>query len=1028
MSHRLRTLVGAASTLGLIGVIPIATASAVSAPDDAVFISELHYDNDGTDEGEAIEVFGPAGTDLAGWTLALYNGSTGALYDTDALPASIPDLNSTGYGVVVVAYPPNGIQNGSPDGIALVDDVGTVRQFLSYEGSLTASNGPAAGLQSTDIGVSQPSNTPIGESVQLVGEGACYGALDWAAPAANTFGALGNLTPNPSVPCEDEDDGDPLPPVRINEIHYDNASTDANEAVEVVGPAGSDLTGWSLVRYNGNGGASYGTDSLSGTLADLGNGTGVTVVAYATNGLQNGSPDGIALVDPAGDVVEFLSYEGTMTATGGPAAGLTSTDIGVAESGSTLADQSLQRSDTGSWAGPLCHSFGALNDPDAEEFCPAEFEIYEIQGSGDASPMIGRRAIIDGVVVSDFQNSDQLNGFHVQEIDGDGDPATSDGIFVFEGGSTVDVSVGDVVTVAGRVAEFNGLTEITSVTSVEKDGTAPLPLATEVVLPVANSLEYEAVEGMYVTFPQDLAIGEYFNFDRFGEIVLTFGRQIQPTALVEPGDAANALAAEQALARIMLDDGRSVQNPDPARHPDGAPFTLDNRFRGGDEVTNATGVMDYSFGQYRIQPTQGADYTSVNERTAEHDDVGGNLEVASFNVLNYFQTIDSGPDVCGPAQNLECRGADNATERERQLAKIVAAMDAMDADVLGIIEVENTTGVEAMGDIVDRLNTMNGAGTYAYLDTGTIGSDAIKVGFIYQPARATPVGDYAILDSTVDPRFDDTKSRPALAQTFLGNEGSLVTVAVNHLKSKGSSCASIGDPDAGDGQGNCNQTRTRAAEALADWMENDPTGTGVEASLIIGDLNAYDKEDPIDALREAGYTDLVASFGGEYAYSYVFDGKIGYLDHGLADELLEPRVTGTTVWHINADEPDLIDYDTSFKRDAQDALYAPDPYRSSDHDPVIVGAQYDVDDIIGDMTGIVADLRASGDLNAGQAKALTQKLDQSLVQIQRGNVASADDILGAVEDQLADFVGDGILTPEEVAALLASIGAVRSGL
>jgi uncharacterized protein len=172
--------------------------------------------------------------------------------------------------------------------------------------------------------------------------------------------------------------------------------------------------------------------------------------------------------------------------------------------------------------------------------------------------------------------------------------------------------------------------------------------------------------------------------------------------------------------------------------------------------------------------------------------------------------------------------------------------------------------------------------------------------------------------------------------------GGIFTVAVNHLKSKGSDCNDVGDPDLGDGAGNCNLTRTLAAEALVDWLASDPTGSGDEDFLIIGDLNSYDKEDPIDAILAGSdatddYTDLIYQFLGEDAYSYVFDGQIGYLDHALANAGLIDEVTGVTVWHINADEPDLIDYDMSFKQDAQDAIYAPDAYRSSDHDPVIIG-------------------------------------------------------------------------------------------
>ena len=147
---------------------------------------------------------------------------------------------------------------------------------------------------------------------------------------------------------------------------------------------------------------------------------------------------------------------------------------------------------------------------------------------------------------------------------------------------------------------------------------------------------------------------------------------------------------------------------------------------------------------------------------------------------------------------------------------------ALNADVLGLNEIENTTGVDALTDpqgIVPGVNAMLGAGTYAAIETGVIGTDAIRVGLIYKPAKVTPVGAFKVLTSAVDPRFIDTRSRPALAQTFEENAtGARFTVIVNHLKSKGSACADIGDPDVGDGQGNCNVTRTNAAKALVDWL------------------------------------------------------------------------------------------------------------------------------------------------------------------------------------------------------------------
>lgn len=162
-----------------------------------IFINEIHYENTGTDSGEAIEIAGPAGTDLTGWSIVRYNGATGQVYTTpaadpagsDALSGTIPDLEG-GFGIVRVDYLSNGLQNGAPDGIALVDSVSNVVQFLSYEGTFTATNGPANGLTSTDIGVTEGSSTAVGDSLQLTGTGSTYEDFTWTVPSPNTFGAV----------------------------------------------------------------------------------------------------------------------------------------------------------------------------------------------------------------------------------------------------------------------------------------------------------------------------------------------------------------------------------------------------------------------------------------------------------------------------------------------------------------------------------------------------------------------------------------------------------------------------------------------------------------------------------------------------------------------------------------------------------------------------------------------------------------------------------------------------------------------
>jgi predicted extracellular nuclease len=930
-----------------------ATTAGAQTNDTIVFINEIHYDNTGTDTGEAIEVAGPAGTDLTGWSIVLYNGANGLAYDTDPLSGVIPDQEN-GFGTLFISYPTNGIQNGSPDGLALLDASSNIIQFLSYEGTFTAVDGPAAGMTSTDIGVSQNGSGAVGNSLQLKGSGAVYEDFTWAPEEPNTFGA---------VNTGQSFGGTPAPDLVINEIDYDQPGTDAAEFIEIRnnGDTSVDLTGWALELVNGTGGgaALYSTIDLSGF--NLVAGGYFVVCANAstvancdldvspdTNLIQNGAPDAVGLRFN-GELIDAVSYEGD---TGAPYT--EGSGAGLVDDGAN-ADEGISRCPDGVDTDQNSVDFvltgitpGSENDcapPPPPEDCGDSFTpIYSIQGSGLASPLVGSEVSTEGIVVGDFQENDgdpfdtDLDGFYIQDASGDGDAATSDGIFVFAPGS-IDVSMGDLVRVRGTVTEFFNLTEIGGVNLLLQCPTDNSVTPTDVSLPVTSLDDFEAYEGMLVTFQQSLHISEYFNFDRFGEIVLTTERQFQPTAIFEPGSPQAAqLAQDNLLSRITLDDARSAQNPDPAVHPNGEVFDLDNLFRGGDVVENVTGVMDFRFSLYRIQPTEGADYAAENPRPDQPADVGGNLKVASFNVLNYFTTIDDGQDTCGPTGGLECRGADTPEEFERQRAKIIAALSEINADVVGLIEIENHPGDVPTADLVSGLNDVLGAGTYDYIATGAIGTDAIRQAFIYKPATVSLVGDFAVLDSDefVDPNnTGEPRNRPALAQTFMDNEtGGIFTAVVNHFKSKGSPCGP-GDDDPQ--QGNCNVTRTLTAQVLADWLATDPTGSNDADLLIMGDLNSYDKENPIDVLAANGYTDLVHRFEGELAYSFVFDGQLGYLDYALANADLLDEVTGLTIWHINADEPDLIDYDMTFKQDAQDALFEPNAFRSSDHDPVING-------------------------------------------------------------------------------------------
>ncbi|MBW9109505.1 ExeM/NucH family extracellular endonuclease [Microbacterium ureisolvens] len=722
-----------------------------------------------------------------------------------------------------------------------------------------------------------------------------------------------------------------------------------NKAIEIYNPSTQavDLAaaGYKLqVFFNGGATAGF-TADLTGTVAP----GDVFVFAHASaapailaqadqttaSGLFNGD-DAVALVKgtAAVDVIGQVGADpGTEWGTG-----LTSTadnslrrnaGVGVGDAdGTNPFDPAVE------WSGYATDTFDGLgwhltpSDPDPEPVadCAATpVTIGSVQGSGAASPIQGQDVLIEGVVVGDFQTGG-YDGYYVQDA-GDGDPATSDGIFVYAPGGAA-VNPGDSVSVAGEVAEYYGLTQVVA-GDVEVCATGQaLPTAAELTLP-ATTAQREALEGTYVTLPQNLAIGETFEYGRFGTITLTNGRLDQPTAVVEPGAAANALAAANLENSITLDDGRGSQNPDPALHPDGAVFTLEHSFRSGDLVQNANGVLDYRFDTWGVQPTEGADFTLANARTGVPD-VGGDLKISSFNVLNYFTTID--PTPTNDRDDDRTRGADSEEEFQRQQDKIVAALADIDADVFGLLEIENNgTAVKALAD---ALNAKVGAGTYVPVTTGVIGTDAIATALIYKPSTVTPVGGYQLMTSAVDPTWSDDRHRPGLTQRFAASaSGDEFVVSVNHLKSKGSACAE--SPDLKDGQGNCSASRTAAAKALTNWLNTTVAPDG--RAIVIGDLNSYDHEDSIDAFVAGGFTDLEKQFNGEHAYSYVFDGQLGYLDYALAQPALTADVSGVEAWHINSDEPSLIDYDMSFKQPAQDALYAPDPYRSSDHDPVIVG-------------------------------------------------------------------------------------------
>jgi len=608
--------------------------------------------------------------------------------------------------------------------------------------------------------------------------------------------------------------------------------------------------------------------------------------------------------------------------------------------------------------------------------------IPAIQGSDAASPRVGNTVVTQGVVVGDYEGpGPAFRGFYLQDATGDANPLTSDGIFVFNSANTNAVNLGDVVRVSGAVSEFGNQTQITAATiTVCSSGATITPI--DVTLPLASATFLERYEGMLVRLSQTLTVTEHFQLGRFGEVLMSSGGRLSiPTNVVAPGAAAAALQAQNDRNSIMIEDAKSAQNVEPIVFGRGGnPLSASNTLRGGDQATGIVGVLTFGFGNYRVRPEQSMgggipNFVAANPRPATPAAVGGTMTVAAANVLNYFNTFSGCTFGVGGA-SADCRGADNAAEFTRQRDKIIASLATMNADVVGLMEIENDGygATSAIADLVDGLNAVSGPGTWTFIDadaaTGqvnSLGTDAIKVALLYKPARVMPTGLTAVLNTTAFVNGGDSgpRNRPALAQAFIRPDGGRLVVSVNHLKSKGSAC---GVPDQGDGQGNCNAVRTTSANLLRAWLASDPTDTGEEDVLIIGDLNSYAKEDPITALTGNGYTNLLSTFIGDGAYSYAFDGQWGYLDHALASASLASQIAGVTEWHINADEPLVLDYNLEFKTPGlQASLYNADPYRSADHDPVLIGINLAPPAVNYDFGGFLAPVANAPAFNTSDA-------------------------------------------------------------
>ncbi len=785
--------------------------------------------------------------------------------------------------------------------------------------------------------------------------------------------------------------------VMISQVYGGGGNSGAplgNDFVELhnSGSAAVDVSGWS-VQYASASGSTWGGGQLTvlaGSipaggyyLVQLAAGANAPAPLPAPDAVgstaMSGSSGKVALVShanalagacPLGDagVVDFVGYGAANCAETAPAPGLSNTTAAIRASiGNGCVDSGNNSADFAALA-PLPRNSSAPAQPcrgGGGGPLPLAARIFEIQGAGAQSALAGQRVVTEGVVTKLVNN-----GFFMQDLQGDGNGATSDGIFVFTGSTRYPaVAPGHLVSVLATVVEFNTgalptpqvptptLTELSSVGGVTLLGTGYTVAPTPVTLPEAFEGELERFEGMLVRLAGPFTVGQNFFQGRYGQLTLGAGGRLEtPTNRFRPGTPqAVALADENARRRILLDDGSSLQNPNPTPYLDVATGLP----RAGDLVGAITGVIDYGLatnanpglGDYKIHPTEAPVFSSANARTAAPAPTGGNVKVASFNVLNFFTTFRDGTTADGQTGQGcaldgtvgagNCRGANSLGEFQRQRTKIVEALAAIDADAVGLMEIQNNGNVAAQ-NLVDALNARVGVGTYATvgLPAQGTGNDAIRVAMIYKPSRLNPVG---LAASDTDP----VNNRPTLAQTFAFN-GQRFSLLVNHFKSKGS-CPAPGDADApgnlddGSGQGCWNAVRVQQSQRLRAFVSAVQAASGSDKVMLIGDFNAYGQEDPVAELTGAGFVDEVGRVD-PFGYSFVFDGAAGRLDHAFSSPGLAKQVTGATVWHINADELSLSDYNVEFKVPNTNCggpcpadPYRPDAYRSSDHDPVVVG-------------------------------------------------------------------------------------------
>lgn len=543
--------------------------------------------------------------------------------------------------------------------------------------------------------------------------------------------------------------------------------------------------------------------------------------------------------------------------------------------------------------------------------------ISSVQGEATQSPLLEDTVTVTGIVTADWSQPEQLKGFFLQSLNDhqDDNPLTSEGLFIQASNNIRSVTAGTIVKVTGTVSEENNLTQLTDTSRFYECGTVDLPEPVDLTLPFSSQQQAETIEGMRVTVSgqQPLTISGHYQFPRHGFFDISAGRLWTPSQIAEPGSAARALAASNRLNRLQVDDN-SNQRPQPLPYQN-LFHGPNNSLRSGASLAPITGILSQYSDNYRLQPTTELQLSERSKITPIQPKRAGQLRIASFNVLNYFNGNGQGAGF--PTE----RGAKTVAQFKRQQDKIVAALDALNADVFGLMEVEND-GFDENSAIQQLVDALNQAQDIPYAisqpQSERVGDDQISVAIIYNKDRLKPANHAR----TIEKGPFQWGSRVPLAQIFTDKESKQqFTAVVNHFKSKGG-CPEDGvNANQRDGQACWNALRVESAERLTAWVKQEQ----MPSPILLGDFNAYYMEEPMQYMTANGYQNVSSARD----YSYVYDSQAGSLDHILVPNELSKNVVRVQHINFNADEPRLYDY-----RDAQ--YYQPNPYRSSDHDPLLI--------------------------------------------------------------------------------------------